>query len=258
MSHTIEGKDKALFDRISSLYVKKDEVDSSRIARSFQLMSLVNLMTARKNHFGKVLELGCGAGASAEYMKGLFDHYLGVDYSQNLIDLAKKKYASERIQFECMNIKHLAAETRFDMILGVGVLHHVDDCHEVLTALKRFTKPDTLIGFIEPQRGNPLVQLMRGIRKITDKGYSEDQRFFSKSEVVEIFQTAGFTVETIRYQGYFSPPLAQVIINPQVVFRPLSKALTKIDSFIQKFLNNRLSWNLVVVAKVAEAHEKVS
>lgn len=258
MSQNNEGKDKALFDRISSSYAKKDEVKSSRTARAFQLKSLMDLMVARKKHFGKVLELGCGVGASAEYMNGLFDHYLGVDYSENLINLAKKKYANDRIQFECMNIKHLSAETRFDMILGVGVLHHVDDCAEVLEGLKRFATTGTLIGFVEPQRGNPLVQLLRSIRKITDKGYSDDQKFFSKKELTEIFQDAGYTVEAIRYQGYFSPPLAQVVMNPQVVFSPLSTILTKVDTFIQKFLNNRLSWNLVVVAKVTESNEKVS
>lgn len=50
---------------------------------------------AHREHFkkmeGRVLDAGCGYGRNSEY----FDNYVGVDFSPDFIELAKKKYPNK-------------------------------------------------------------------------------------------------------------------------------------------------------------------
>ena len=87
MSNKREDNDKKLFDNIASQYVKKDLTSYCRISRKLRLIqSIKDIKQPIKN----ILEVGCGAGFSAEYLKGKFIKYTGIDYSENLI-----KYAIE-------------------------------------------------------------------------------------------------------------------------------------------------------------------
>ena len=38
----------------------------------------------------KVLDVGCGAGTQAFHLKGLYNHYIGVDYAEKLIEVGRK------------------------------------------------------------------------------------------------------------------------------------------------------------------------
>ena len=82
-----ESNDKKLFDDIAVNYVKKDLTTYCRVARKLRL---VQSLKGIKQPIKKILEVGCGAGFSVEYLKGKFINYTGVDYSENLI-----KYALE-------------------------------------------------------------------------------------------------------------------------------------------------------------------
>jgi hypothetical protein len=106
--------------------------------------------------------------------------------------------------------------------------------------------------FDEPQKGNPLIQILRFIRKKLDRSYSEDQIFFSKNELKTIFQKNGFKIENIKYQGYFSTPFAQIIIKPSFIFNTISFIAIQIDKFIQRYLNNPLSWNIQIALKIQD------
>ena len=75
----------------------------------------------------------------------------------------------------------------FDLIIGVGILHHIADLDHTMQWLKGQCNKDTIFAFIEPQKGNPVIQFLRKIRKLVDKNYSEDQVFFSKTEIAKIF-----------------------------------------------------------------------
>ena len=74
----------------------------------------------------KVLDIGCGTAAILEHLPAV--NYWGFDGSQAYIDMAKKKYGA-RGKFFCRQVEEQALEDlpKFDRVLAVGVLHHLDD-----------------------------------------------------------------------------------------------------------------------------------
>ena len=157
-----EHDDKKLFDEIAINYVKKDLISYCRVARK---QRLVRSLKGIKQPIEKILEVGCGAGFSVDYLKGKFINYLGIDYSRNLIDYALKHNYQNGAEFECLNINDFETKLKFDVILMIGVLHHMSEPKKVIKLLDKFLTPGGIIVVNEPQAGNKLIGLLRKIRK---------------------------------------------------------------------------------------------
>jgi len=72
----------------------------------------------------KVLDLGCGNGRFFEFLKDKDIHYIGVDFSEKLIEIAKNKYP--KLKFEVANALNLPFPNNyFDKIYSIAVLHHI-------------------------------------------------------------------------------------------------------------------------------------
>ncbi len=81
----------------------------------------------------KILDLGCGNGRFYEFLSNQLDQkiiYYGLDSDKNLINLAKKRYASEEVNFWLEDIfisdfiKKLHS-VKFELIVFFGVIHHL-------------------------------------------------------------------------------------------------------------------------------------
>ena len=249
MSNKREDNDKKLFDNIASQYVKKDLTSYCRISRKLRLIqSIKDIKQPIKN----ILEVGCGAGFSAEYLKGKFIKYTGIDYSENLIKYAIEHNNEIDVHFQCLNINQFETKKKFDVVLMIGVLHHMPNPKNVIKSVSKLLKSDGIIVVNEPQGGNPLIGFLRKIRKKIDNNYSSDQVEFTESEIRSMFEKCGHEVKTYP-QGIFSTPFAETIILPKFIGLPLAFIATTIDPLIEKILSilsiNRLSWNMVVHAK---------
>lgn len=75
----------------------------------------------------RILDLGCGPAAILDYLPENV-YYAGVDLSHAYIEAARKNYG-KRATFYCLPIESLDASilTGFDLVMGLGVLHHLDD-----------------------------------------------------------------------------------------------------------------------------------
>ena len=72
-----------------------------------------------------VLDIGCGIGMYASLTSG---QYVGVDLNRAYIEHARRKRADERHSFRCADATDLIGEgERFDFVLMVDFLHHLDD-----------------------------------------------------------------------------------------------------------------------------------
>lgn len=249
-----EHKDKELFDRIAEEYSRKDTYPVSQYARRFQILSLLRLL--KRDQFQHILDIGCGPGFNARYLADRYSDYTGIDYSEGFIKVAETMHPGKRF-IQC-NIKEADKKLgkSYDLILGVGILHHIDNPEEALRSIRNLCGKETSLAFVEPYNGNPLIQTLRWLRKRFDSSYSDDQVFFSRKELVDIFKKNGYKVRKVRFQGYLSTPFAQVILKPAWLFYPLCIVSVGIDKFIQKYLNNRLSWNIQIIASADNAEKE--
>jgi ubiquinone/menaquinone biosynthesis C-methylase UbiE len=103
------------------------------------------LLEALESFRGKkirILEFGCGSGRFASYLlqhyQGDFD-YIGVDFSQKLIDLAQKELPD--FTFICSDISTFVLQQEqesFDIIVGTSSFQHIPNKKERLFLMKYF------------------------------------------------------------------------------------------------------------------------
>jgi len=105
----------------------------------------------------RVLDLGCGNGRYFELMKEKDIEYFGVDNSQELIDIAKRRYlpAPGEREPEKAEAKFMADNALglsfpsgyFDVVYSIAVLHHIPSHYfrfELLTQARRVLRPGGL------------------------------------------------------------------------------------------------------------------
>jgi SAM-dependent methyltransferase len=131
-----------------------------------------------------LLDIGCGTGELLRFLPAGI-RYHGFDLSQRYIDAARLQYSSQNIFFDCMDIAdyHPPADSRpADIVLAIGVLHHLDDdiavkllrtAHSQLRPGGRFVSLDgTLIPDQSPI-ARKLVLQDRGQNIRTPEGYTD-------------------------------------------------------------------------------------
>lgn len=252
-----EAEDQRLFDTIAADYSQKDLVQSTRIAREYEILRCVQPTIAKMGRPKLILEVGCGVGRVARILKGRYDRYVGVDYSAKLIEAAKI-YASDcPAEFVCANIKAFELSgQKADLTVLIGALHHMTEMDAVMASLIRNSAPEGRIVAFEPNRSNPIVQTLRRIRQRVDRAYSSDQHYFSRRELRALFARHGFKDIDVAHQGYCSTPFSQVILPPQFLTKYASRAAVGFDRLCDRALPrvfHGLSWNLVVSARFPEA-----
>ena len=73
----------------------------------------------------RILEIGCGPGTIVPFLPP--SEYLGFDLSPEYIELAKKRFPKARFVCERVSQFLLAKEEKFDVVLALGIVHHLDD-----------------------------------------------------------------------------------------------------------------------------------
>lgn len=87
----------------------------------------------------KVLDLGCGNGRLFQLFKNQSIDYVGVDNSQSLIDLAKKKNPEAKfILADALNLPFSGQE--FDVVFSIAMLHQIPSDELRIKALEEMKR----------------------------------------------------------------------------------------------------------------------
>ena len=133
-----EGKFKPLhkFNPIRISYIKEN------IIKTFKLE---NKKKPLKNI--KILDVGCGGGLLSEPMCRLGAEVTGIDASDKNINVAKihSKKNNLKIDYFCSSPENLKIKDKFDVILNMEIVEHVDNVNIFLKESSKFLRKNGIM-----------------------------------------------------------------------------------------------------------------
>ncbi len=95
----------------------------------------------------KILDIGCGGGLLCEPMSRLGAEVTGIDASQKNINVAKihSKKKKLNIKYICSSPENLRINKKFDIILNMEIIEHVDDVKLFLRNSSKFLKKNGIM-----------------------------------------------------------------------------------------------------------------
>ena len=115
-----EGKFKPLhkFNPIRIKYIKENIINNFKLKNKTKPLSEVN-----------ILDVGCGGGLLSEPMSRMGANVTGIDASSKNIEIAKlhSKKNKLKINYLCTSPEKLNIKKKFDVILNMEIVEHVED-----------------------------------------------------------------------------------------------------------------------------------
>ena len=95
----------------------------------------------------KILDIGCGGGLLSEPMSRLGAEVVGIDASEKNIQVAKlhAKKNSLNIKYHCTSPENFITNTKFDVILNMEIVEHVEDVDFFLKSCTKLLKKEGIM-----------------------------------------------------------------------------------------------------------------
>lgn len=159
----------------------------------------------------RILDVGCGDGVITEELGKHFDQVVGIDESETQIKYARDNFKSA--EFILSSIEDFDSGTgKFDTVISIEVLEHVDDAVSVLKKMKSFVKQGGYIVVMVPnalalnRRIGESMGIVKNIRMTPHDMEIGHQRMYDLDSLRKDIETAGLEVEDIG--GFFLKPLS--------------------------------------------------
>ena len=133
-----EGKFKPLhkFNPIRIKYIKENIINNFKLKKKSKPLFGVN-----------ILDIGCGGGLLSEPMSRMGANVTGIDASDKNIKIAKlhSKKNKLKINYLCSSPEKLKIKKKFDVILNMEIVEHVEDIDFFLKSCSKLLKKNGLM-----------------------------------------------------------------------------------------------------------------
>ena len=104
------------------------------------------VQTLKKYSFESVIELGCGTGKNTMYLLTKAEKVLALDFSQEMLNIAKAKIIDPRVNFQEADVlkKWKASDSFADLITSSLILEHIEDLDFIFNQAFLKLKPNGL------------------------------------------------------------------------------------------------------------------
>lgn len=145
----------------------------------------------------KILEVGCGSGRDAITLSELGAEVTGLDASEGLIEVAKKK--SLDIEFLVGNFLNLPFQDEtFDGVWSHASLVHLDTIEDVKSALSEFYRVLKIDGYlyvyVKKQNGEKKTAVVSDTLSNHDRFF----RYYTEEELQALLEESGFTITEVK------------------------------------------------------------
>jgi len=145
----------------------------------------------------QILEFGCGTGTTALIHAPHVKSILAIDYSSEMIAIAREKARAaglSNVAFNVMPIEALPEETQYDAILGMSILHLIEDKQAVLAKVHRLLKPGGLF-FSSTTCVSDMGVIKFILPLMTRLGQAPVVDRFTAEDLLASMRDAGFVIE---------------------------------------------------------------
>ena len=127
-----QGKFKPLhkFNPIRISYIKENIINTFKLTNQ-----------EKPFHNVKILDIGCGGGLLSEPMSRLGAEVFGIDASEKNINVAKLHVKNNlNITYKCISPEKFNTEIKFDVILNMEIIEHVENVDFFLKSCSKLLK----------------------------------------------------------------------------------------------------------------------
>ncbi|MFM6995165.1 MAG: class I SAM-dependent DNA methyltransferase [Sediminibacterium sp.] len=113
--------------------------------RDLEALSLKKILQGKT--FKHCLEIGCGTGKNTTWLLTICDQITAIDLSEGMLNRAKEKIQSDRVDFNLANItfEWTFAKHSYDLVTFSLMLEHIEDLNAIFKQLSMVTSSGSLI-----------------------------------------------------------------------------------------------------------------
>ena len=188
------------WDRKAEAYAKSSISDEETYQRK---------LSETQSYFApdmRVLEFGCGTGATAVHHAPHVLHIDAIDISENMLEIGRGRASDSKIEnitFTRATLSEFHADTAsLDAVLGFNVIHLLPDRQAVLNEIGRILKPGGIFVSSTGCLGNSYLRFIRLIVPLGKiLGIMPDVFVLTESELATEVSSAGFAIERQWHHG---------------------------------------------------------
>ena len=190
-----KGKFKPLhnFNPLRISYLKDNIIKTFNIQKKDKILSGV-----------KILDIGCGGGLLCEPMSRLGAEVFGMDASEKNIEVAKihAKKSNLNIKYLCSSPEKFKSDLKFDVILNMEIIEHVEDVDFFLKSCTKFLKKNGImfVATLNKTLKSYLFAIIGAeyILKWLPIGTHEWEKFVKPEELISITKKYDLTLNDLR------------------------------------------------------------
>ena len=186
-----------------------------------------------------VLDVGCGTGLFSYLAAKKGAKVLGIDYSKKAISLALSNYSHKNLSYKCIDAKNMKND-KFDIIVSLGTLEHVDNPLQMLKNFKRHLNSNGKIIITSPNWTNPRGYMLLILYFLFDFPITlADLHYFTPIDFKKFAKKLDMTLNWNTFD--FSWGNGDILVND--FKRRIPKILSDMKLDVnQKKINNLLKW----------------
>ena len=189
-----EGKFKPLhkFNPIRISYIKENIVSTFKLENKKKPLEKI-----------EILDIGCGGGLLSEPMSRLGAKVVGIDASEKNINVAKlhAKKSNLDIKYFCTSPENFKINTKFDVILNMEIVEHVQDVDFFLKSCSKLLKKNGVmfVATLNKTLKSYLFAIIGAeyILKWLPIGTHEWEKFIKPEKLIDIMRNHDLKIEKI-------------------------------------------------------------
>lgn len=223
MVYKQQNQTKIFFDKDAKNWSLKSDFKKNLLLNTIQERNLYVIKKIKEFKIKSLIDVGCGSGDLSFEASKILRKSLGIDFSENMIKLAKKKFKKKNLQYKNISIFNYKSKKKFDCISANGFIEYLS-----LSDIKKFfnmaNKMLNSKGYIIFGTRNRLFNLyslnnfsLKELKKETFKNLYQESIYLNKLDFKKFIKLNKSKFEQVN----FKQPKTGINVDKRHQFSPL-------------------------------------